>query len=91
MAMLALRYLRTNQNNIVPDIVISFGTAPLHHNTIGFLTNTVGVLHANITGGFGFSATACNAPGIPNYQLHIPAVELFNGSPVGIPAGAING
>ncbi|CAI2176219.1 8993_t:CDS:1, partial [Funneliformis geosporum] len=41
MAMLAMCYLRTNQNNIVPDNVISFSTAPLHYNTIGVLTNTV--------------------------------------------------
>ncbi|CAG8432762.1 495_t:CDS:2 [Diversispora eburnea] len=85
-AMLTLRYLRTNQNNIVPDIIISFGTSPLHYNTMEFLTNTVGVPPANITG-FGFIATACNAPGILNYQLHIPAIELFNGSL----GGAING
>ena len=88
-AMLALRYLRTNQNNTVPDIIISFGTAPLHPNTIGFLTN-IGVPLANIVG-VGFSATACNTSGIPIYQLHIPAIELFNGVLGGIPAGAVNG
>ncbi|CAI2199936.1 18968_t:CDS:2, partial [Funneliformis geosporum] len=38
---------------------------------------------------FHFSTTACNAPGIPNYQLHIPAGELFNGSLSGVPAGTI--
>ncbi|CAI2192285.1 12730_t:CDS:2, partial [Funneliformis geosporum] len=76
-------------NNTVPDI-ISFGTAPLHYNTIDFLTNSVGIPIANITG-FRFSTTAYNASGIPNYQLHIPAIELFNGSLSGIPAGTING
>ncbi|RHZ52760.1 hypothetical protein Glove_457g83 [Diversispora epigaea] len=89
-AMLALRYLRTNQNNTVPDIIISFGTGHLHHNTIAFLTNRAGVRLANITG-VGFSAIACNAPRIPNYQLHIFAIELFNGAFGGIPAGAVNG
>jgi len=89
-AMLALRYLRTNQNNTVPDVILSFGTAPLHYSTIDFLTNIVGVPLANITG-VGFSAIACNAPGIPDYQVHIPVAELFNGSSGGIPAGSING
>ncbi|CAG8649731.1 2812_t:CDS:2 [Acaulospora morrowiae] len=88
--MLALRYLCTNQNQMVPDVVISFGTVPLHGNTMDFLLNNVGVPSVNITG-VGFTATTCNAPGIPNYQLHIPAVELFNGSPSGVPARAING
>ncbi|CAG8607011.1 2903_t:CDS:2 [Acaulospora morrowiae] len=83
----ALRYLCTNQNQMVPDVVKSFGTAPLHRNTIDFLLNDVGV---KITG-VGFTATTCNAPSIPNYQLHIPTVELFHGSPSGVPAGAING
>ena len=81
-AMLALRYLRTNQINTVPDIIISFGTAPLHPNTIGFLMN-IGVPLANIVG--------VNTSGIPIYQLHIPAIELFNGAFGGIPAGAVNG
>ncbi|CAG8440220.1 6314_t:CDS:2 [Funneliformis caledonium] len=44
----------------------------------------------NITN-VGFSTTECNAPGIPNYQLHIPAVELFNGASVGIPDAAVYG
>ena len=88
-AMLALHYLHTNQINTVPDIIISFGTVPLHPNTIGFLMN-IGVPLANIVG-VGFSATACNTSGIPIYQLHIPAIELFNGAFGGIPAGAVNG
>ncbi|CAG8753222.1 9542_t:CDS:2, partial [Funneliformis mosseae] len=41
-AMLALRYLHNNQNNTVPDIIKSFGTAPLHKITKEFLTNGVG-------------------------------------------------
>ncbi|CAG8723066.1 23373_t:CDS:1 [Racocetra persica] len=89
-AMLALRYLRTNPNPTVPDIVISFGTAPLNYNTINFLLNSVGVSSANLTG-VGFSTNVCNAPGISNYQLHIPAAEIFNGVHGGIPAGTVNG
>lgn len=88
--MLALRYLRTNRNNTVPDVIVSFGTGSLHHETRKFLTDTVGIPLANITG-VGFSATACDAPGIPIYQLHIPAAEIFKGSPSGVPLGAING
>ncbi|CAG8434362.1 1363_t:CDS:2 [Diversispora eburnea] len=95
-AMLALRYLRTNRNNTIPDIIISFGTAPLRNNTIEFLTNIVGVPPANITGfgfgfGFEFSATSCNFDGIPDYQLHIPAIELFNGAFGCVPTSAVNG
>ncbi|CAI2181035.1 4143_t:CDS:2 [Funneliformis geosporum] len=67
MVMLALCYLRTNQNNTVPDII---GTAPLHYNTIDFLTNSVGSQQL----------LAMLLVFIPNYQLHIPAIELFNGS-----------
>ncbi|CAG8672041.1 11807_t:CDS:1 [Acaulospora morrowiae] len=89
-AMLALHYLRTNQNKMMPDVVISFGTAPLHHSTMDFLLNDVGVPSVKITG-VGFTETTCNAPGITNYQLHIPAVELFSGSPSGVPVRAING
>ncbi|CAG8591799.1 12386_t:CDS:1 [Acaulospora morrowiae] len=88
-AMLALRYLRTNQINTVPDIIISFGTAPLHNNTIRFLAN-IGVPLDNIVG-VGFSETTCNASGISIYQLHIPAIELFKDAFGGIPAGAVNG
>ncbi|CAG8760707.1 10841_t:CDS:2, partial [Racocetra persica] len=89
-AMLALRYLRTNSNPTVPDTVISFGTAPLNHNTIDFLLNSVGVSSASLTG-VGFSTNVCNAPGISNYQLHTPAAEIFNGVHGGIPAGTVNG
>ncbi|CAG8640686.1 4720_t:CDS:1, partial [Paraglomus occultum] len=88
-AMLALRYLCTNQINTVPDIIISFGTAPLHLSTIGFLMS-IGVPLANIVG-VRFSAIACNASGIPIYQLHIPAIELFNGAFGSVTAGVVNG
>ena len=50
----------------------------------------MGVPLVNIIG-VRFSATACNDHGILIYQLHIPAVELFNGAFGGIPVGAANG
>ncbi|CAG8760213.1 6468_t:CDS:1 [Dentiscutata erythropus] len=90
-AMLAMRYLRTNQYPTAPDVVISFGTAPLHNKTIDFLLNNMGVPDANITGVGRFNAIACNGPRIPNYQLNIPAAELFNGTPNGIPPNAVGG
>lgn len=71
-------------------VIISFGTAPLHPSTIDSLLNDVGVPIANITG-VGFVTTACDAPGIPTYQLHIPSIELFNGVPGGVPVEAVNG
>ncbi|CAG8434356.1 1362_t:CDS:2 [Diversispora eburnea] len=89
MAMFALHYLHTNRNNTVPDIIIYFGTALLHPLTINFLMKVVGVSPVTITD-FGYSATTCNAPNIPDYQLHNPTIELFNVSPGGFPAGAIN-
>ncbi|RHZ75839.1 hypothetical protein Glove_209g14 [Diversispora epigaea] len=67
-AMLSLRYLRTNQNNTMPGIIISFGTTTLHYDKIEFLTNIVGVPFAHITG-VEFSTIACNAPGIFHMAL----------------------
>ncbi|CAG8597546.1 15944_t:CDS:1, partial [Dentiscutata heterogama] len=90
-AMLAMRYLRTNQYPTVPDVVISFGTAPLHNQIIDFLLNNMDVLDANITGVGRFKAIACNGPRIPNYQLNIPAAELYNGTPNGIPPNSVDG
>ncbi|CAG8693829.1 28830_t:CDS:1 [Dentiscutata erythropus] len=91
-AMFAMRYLRTNQHPTVLDVVISFGTAPLHQSVIGYLLNDMSVPDANITGvGRSDDAIACNGPSIPDYQLNIPAAELYNGSLNGIPPNAVDG
>ncbi|RUS27057.1 hypothetical protein BC938DRAFT_483766 [Jimgerdemannia flammicorona] len=88
-AMLALLYLRTSPIPVIPITVTSFGTAPLGHPTLTVLED-IGIHHHAITG-VGFGDNPCNNPGIQNYQIHIPAPELFNGVPGGIPAGAANG
>jgi len=88
MAMLALLYFRNNPIPTMPVIVRSFGTAPLHQNTITYVAS-IGVAH--ITGVGTPGAPACNAGGIPQYVLNIPAAEIFAGSPGGIPPGAANG
>ncbi|CAG8683912.1 7753_t:CDS:2, partial [Dentiscutata heterogama] len=56
-----------------------------------FLLNNIGVPDANITGVGRFNAIAYNDPRIPNYQLNIPAAELYNGTPNGIPPDAVDG
>ncbi|RUS20625.1 hypothetical protein BC937DRAFT_94758 [Endogone sp. FLAS-F59071] len=46
---------------------------------------------ASITGVGRYGVPACDAAGIPIYQLNLPAAELFNGAPTGIPAAAVAG
>ena len=76
-AMVALLYLRPS---VVPTLVKSFGTAPLHHHTRSYLQN-VGVAN-NTLSGLGFGAPGCTGAGIPDYQLPIPASRLFSVLPV---------
>src|SRR5206468_142121 len=83
--MVALRFLRTNQNRTRPDIVKSFGTAPLNNMTKNFLRIKKSVPAAAITG-VGMGGPACNGPGIALYQMAFPPALVFNGDPAGVPA-----
>ena len=39
----------------------------------------------------GVNCPPCNGIGIQTYQMNIPATELFDGDPTGVPASAIGG
>jgi hypothetical protein len=62
----------------------SFGTARICNDSYQYLTNTLGMVAANITGyvpqvvGAGVQ---CNAAAIPIFQLHVPATVIFQGYP----------
>lgn len=88
-AMVAMLYLRSSPTNTITTVAISFGTAPIRHNTVSFLRG-IGVPDANILG-VGRGAPPCNGPGIPVYCLNLPAVDLYNGDPLGVPGVAANG
>lgn len=72
--------------NTIPNIVISFGSAPLSHQPTTFVNNT-GIHNSRFIGFLQQNHIACTAPGMPNYQLTIPANLLFPG---GVPVGTPN-
>ncbi|CAG8452840.1 10227_t:CDS:2 [Ambispora gerdemannii] len=82
-------YLRNNQNPIVPTIAKSFGTAPLHVSVQNYLHNFAGFPADGITG-VGFGSGPCNGANLPDYQIAIPTISLFNGVIGGVPNGVPN-
>ncbi|KYR01410.1 hypothetical protein DLAC_02000 [Tieghemostelium lacteum] len=71
-----------------PEQIISFGTAPLHHET----RNTINGwnLNANQLSGFGITVNGiptpvCNQAGMALYTLQIPSADLYNGVAAGVP------
>ncbi|RUP49241.1 hypothetical protein BC936DRAFT_142986 [Jimgerdemannia flammicorona] len=89
-AMVALRFLRTNPNPTRPDIVKSFGTAPIPRQMKDYL-QAKHVPDAAITGLRRPGDPACNAAGIALYQMNFPAALLFNGDPAGVPGALAAG
>ncbi|GBC03828.1 hypothetical protein RclHR1_05350002 [Rhizophagus clarus] len=90
-AMVAFLYQRLNQGlPILPIVIKSFGTAPLHHNTVKFFRNR-NIPDRAITGFGRNAAPPCNGPNIPDYQINIPAAEIFRGSPTGVPPNLVAG
>ncbi|RUS18521.1 hypothetical protein BC937DRAFT_88666, partial [Endogone sp. FLAS-F59071] len=85
-SMVALRFLRTNPTPTRPDVVISFGTAPLPHGAKATL-RAKRVPAGIITGLLQRGDPPCDAPGIPAYSMNFPAAHLFNRDPAGVPAG----
>ena len=99
-AMLAILYLRNNQvpnpppnipppmitiANTIPNIAISFGTAPLNYQRAAFIKNT-GIPNDRLTGLVQSNDIACTRAGMPNYEITIPANLIFPGGvPVGVP------
>jgi hypothetical protein len=95
-AMLALLYLRENRtqvrpghfrwlenSNADPNMVISFGNAPINNIPMNFLTGRVP--DDRYFGYFNDGDTVCNGAGIPTYQIHIPSSPLFTGHHGGVP------
>ncbi|PKY60775.1 hypothetical protein RhiirA4_484885 [Rhizophagus irregularis] len=70
--------------NTIPNLVISFGTAPLHQVSRTFINN-IGVRNDRIIGYLQNDDPACVAPGMANYQINIPSHLLFQGYPGGVP------
>ncbi|CAB5351122.1 uncharacterized protein OCT59_006705 [Rhizophagus irregularis] len=92
--LIAALYLRTNQNPLTPVNVISFGTADPAQPTVNYIIN-MNVPPNNFIGVGrtvnGVNCPPCNMAGIPMYQMNIPAAELFDRDPNGIPAVAAGG
>jgi len=82
--MLMIQFVR---GNAVPTAVVSFGTRPLHYQTIP-VTNALGgpAITGVLVGG-----GACNAPGLVPYQVQLPTALLFTGAPIPVVlAGVVN-
>ncbi|RIA84382.1 hypothetical protein C1645_832359 [Glomus cerebriforme] len=62
--------------NAIPNLAISFGTAPLSYQPTAFINNT-GMPNGRLTGFLQCTDIACTLAGMPNYQLTIPANLLF--------------
>ncbi|RIA99180.1 hypothetical protein C1645_731178 [Glomus cerebriforme] len=83
--LIAAKYVRISQTSLIPEQVISFGTATPHRSTINYITNTMGVPQNHFIR-FGRrdpvtrnNYPACNMAGIGIYIMNIPANELFDG------------
>jgi hypothetical protein len=71
--------------NTIPNIAISFGTAPLNYQRAAFINNT-GIRNDRLTGFVQSNDIPCTRAGMQNYQITIPANLLFPGDvPVGVP------
>lgn len=75
--------------NTIPNLVISFGTAPLHQVSRTFINN-IGVRSDRIIGFLQPNDPACVAAGMANYQINIPSNLLFCDYPGGVPHGIPN-
>jgi len=83
--MVALRYER-GANPTQPTYAVSFGCYQISAQARNFINGLGGVPVV----GVGAGGPACNANGIPMYQLRIPTAKIYNGDPAGIPFGAPN-
>ncbi|CAB4409115.1 unnamed protein product [Rhizophagus irregularis] len=83
--LIVAKYVRTSLTPLIPEQVISFGTAAPHKATKNYITNIMRVPQNHFIG-FGRrdpvtknSYPACNMAGIGIYIMNIPANELFDG------------
>ncbi|CAG8538767.1 9643_t:CDS:1 [Paraglomus brasilianum] len=74
-ALLAMLYLRNNQNPTTPVVVKSFGTAPLSRSSQIYLQN---IIQAEAISGVGFGGVPCDGTNIAEYQIAIPSELIFN-------------
>ncbi|KYQ92574.1 hypothetical protein DLAC_06563 [Tieghemostelium lacteum] len=82
---LVLLYRRGFAPGVNPEDIISFGTAPLHHDTHGTINGWN--LAPNQLRGFGVTINgvqtpACNQAGMAQYTLQIPSADLYHGVPL---------
>ncbi|CAG8618883.1 1490_t:CDS:2 [Ambispora gerdemannii] len=90
-ALLALLYLRNNQNPTILVIAKSFGTAPLSDISRTYLLNTIRVPANMITGvDDDFGGIRCDHANMPEYQIYIPTILLFNDVPGCVPGDVPN-
>ncbi|CAG8585397.1 uncharacterized protein OCT59_008777 [Rhizophagus irregularis] len=72
--------------NTIPNIAISFGTAPLNYQRAAFFINNTGIRNDRLTGFVQRNDIPCTRVGMQDYQITIPANLLFPGGvPVGVP------
>jgi Uma2 family endonuclease len=94
-ALIAALYLRTNQDPLSPIDVRSFGSTNPTRQTDNYIINDMKVPPNNYIGVGrtvnGVRCPPCNGADIQTYQMNIPAAELFDGDPTGIPAAASGG
>ena len=86
-ALLAVLYLRNNQNPTTPVVVKFFGTAPLSNHSRIYLQS---IVRDKFITGVGLGGTPCDGANIGEYQLAIPTNLLFNDVPGGVPDGVPN-
>ncbi|CAG8641235.1 2046_t:CDS:1 [Ambispora gerdemannii] len=86
-ALLAVLYLRNNQNPTTPVVVKSFGTAPLSNHSRIYLQS---IVRDEFITGVGFGGAPCAGADIGKYQLAIPTNLLFNDVPGGVPGDVPN-
>ncbi|KAF9342598.1 hypothetical protein BGX26_007209, partial [Mortierella sp. AD094] len=89
LAMVALLYRRQNPNPLVPISAISFGTANIAGQALQALQVVMG--GPKFVNGVGYGGAPCDAPGIPMYQMNLPAADIYNGDPQGILDGNVLG
>ncbi|GES79634.1 hypothetical protein GLOIN_2v1578326 [Rhizophagus clarus] len=71
--------------NTIPNLAISFGTAPINYQRTAFVNNT-GIQNDRLTGYVQSNDIPCTRAGMQDYQLTIPANLIFPGGvPVGVP------
>lgn len=87
-AALALLYLRSNNPNTTLVQAISFGTSPIHGNSLNSLPPVIhnpnnSIITGVISGPLG---QPCNQAGLATFQINMPLAEIYHGVPGSIPA-----